>query len=355
MPGFQRLEIDAAVRHDKYSDVGATTNPKIGVNWSPFRGLTLRGSYGTSFRAPLISQIYGNSNNLFVQTYQNPTGAPIVGVALSGPNLGLGPETATTWSLGADWDVTPGLRASLTYFNVEYTNQVDTYLSDLALLSREAQFAGTGIILRGADAATRVQQLIASGITLSSGVLPSPVTLFVDGRNNNLGVSNTEGLDFALNYRLRTDSLGTFDFNANGTYLLRYLAAITPAGVPIDRRNTIFFPLKFKARASLAWAIDPLRLQLTATHVGGYTNNVVTPSEKVASYTPVDFSITWDLGNGSGGLLDGVSLSGEVRNLFDAKAPYVNIAPSVNGNGGYDATAANPLGRLIAVSLRFKY
>ena len=36
--------------------------------------LTFRGSYGTSFRAPLISQIYGNSNNLFNQNYQNPAG-----------------------------------------------------------------------------------------------------------------------------------------------------------------------------------------------------------------------------------------------------------------------------------------
>ncbi|HYM35459.1 MAG TPA: TonB-dependent receptor, partial [Steroidobacteraceae bacterium] len=47
-----RLEFTAAVRYDKYSDVGTTTNPKFGLNWSPVESLKMRGSYGTSFRAP---------------------------------------------------------------------------------------------------------------------------------------------------------------------------------------------------------------------------------------------------------------------------------------------------------------
>jgi iron complex outermembrane receptor protein len=359
IPGFQRLEIDAAVRYDKYSDVGKTTNPKFGVNWSPVRGLTFRGSYGTSFRAPLISQIYGNSNNLFVQTYQNPSGAPIVGVALSGPNLNLQPEKAKTWSAGGDWDVTPTLRLSATYFNVKYTNQVDTYLSDLAILSREAQFAGTNIILRGTAARDRVLDLLAQGITLGGGAAfpggsANNVTLFVDGRNNNLGVSYTEGVDLVANWRVSTQTIGTFNFNANATYLTRFEAAISPNGVLIDRKNTIFFPLKFKARGSVTWDLDDLRMQLTATHVGGYTNNVVTPVETVKSYTPIDFSIGWTIaGDGSKGFTGGKLVVGfEVRNLFDINPPYVNIAPSGNGSGGYDATAASPIGRMMAVSVR---
>ena len=106
MGGFQRLEINAAVRHDKYSDVGTTTNPKFGINWTPVDGIKLRGSYGTSFRAPTIPEIYGNSNNLFVQNYSNPTwAARSPAWRLSGQNLNLKPETAETWSVGVDFDV----------------------------------------------------------------------------------------------------------------------------------------------------------------------------------------------------------------------------------------------------------
>ena len=358
IPGFQRLELDAAVRYDKYSDSGDTTNPKFGVNWSPVRGLVLRGSYGTSFRAPLITQIYGNSNSLFTQTYQNPAGAPIVGLALSGPNLNLRPETATTWSVGGDWDIVPRLKLSVTYFNVGYRNQVDAYLSDLAILSREAQFAGTNIILRGDAARDRVLALLASGVTLAGGAFPggSPnnVTLYVDGRNQNLGVSYTEGLDFTGNWRLTTQKAGVFNFNATATYLTRFDAAISANGTQIDRRNTIFFPLKFKARGSVTWELGAMRMQATATHVGGYTNNAVSPTEKVKSYTPVDLSVGWTIdGDGSKSFTGGKLVVGfEVRNLFDIDPPYVNIAPSINGSGGYDATAANPVGRTLAVSVR---
>ena len=47
-----------------------------------------------------------------------------------------------------------------------------------------------------------------------------------------------------------------------------------------------------------------------------------------------------------------MTLSFEVRNLFNETPPYVNIAPSGNGSGGYDASAADPIGRLFAVSVR---
>src|SRR5690606_33128522 len=35
VPGARELQFTAALRHDKYSDVGGTTNPKFGVNWVP--------------------------------------------------------------------------------------------------------------------------------------------------------------------------------------------------------------------------------------------------------------------------------------------------------------------------------
>lgn len=359
-PGFERLELNAAIRYDDYSDVGDTTNRKFGVNWSPLPGLTFRGSYGTSFRAPLITQIYGNSNNLFGQNYQNPAGgAPFVGFAYSGPNLDLKPEEATTWSLGADWSPASGLRLSVTYFNVEYTNQVDSYLADLAILNRESEFAGTGIILRGTEARDRVLELLAQGVTLARGTFPGGdpqnVTLYVDGRNNNLGVSNTEGIDFVASWVTDTDNAGTFTVDASGTYMTRFTSAVSPAGVEVDRLNTIFFPLKFKARGSVTWDLDPIRVQATATHVGGYRNTAIIPEQKVSSYTPVDLAVSWTVGGNRSGLLGSeLNLGFEVRNLFDQKPPYVDLAPSANGSGGYDATAANPVGRMFAASVRVK-
>ncbi|MCC7461236.1 MAG: TonB-dependent receptor [Gammaproteobacteria bacterium] len=361
-PGLQRLAINAAIRYDRYDDVGNTTNSKFGLAWSPIASLKLRGSYGTSFRAPLISQIYGNSNNLFGQSYQNPAGgAPLLGFAYSGPNLNLQPEEATTWSLGADWTPLPDLRLSLTYFDVLYENQVESYLSNLALLTREAEFAGTGIILRGTAARDRVLELLAQGVTLARGSFPggdpNNVTLYVDGRNNNLGKSITRGLDVQGQYRWVAGSHGSFVFDLNGTLLTQYRLAITGSAPLVDRLNTIFNPLRLKLRAAVTWDYQPFSIRLAATRVGQYDNTAVTPTQRVDAYTPVDLSANWAVGDPdtAAAALRGLVLGVEVRNLFNEDPPYVNLAPGVNGSGGYDATTSNPIGRLFALSLRKRW
>ncbi|MCY1672994.1 TonB-dependent receptor [Novosphingobium sp. SL115] len=357
--GFQRLELNAAVRHDKYSDVGGTTNPKFGLNWVPVDGVKFRASYGTSFRAPTIPEIYGNSNNLFGQSYQNPLGgAPLQGYALSGANLNLTPETATTWSVGVDIDPLPGVNIGVTYWDTNYKNQVLANLSNLAILGNESQYDGTGIILRGAAAAARVQELLAQGVTLAGGSFPggSPanVTLFVDGRSQNLGVSITRGIDFTGTWRTDVGKDDALTFNVSGTYLTKYRVAVTPSAPLLDRLNFIFNPLKFKARASVTWDHGPISARLLATHVGGYFNNLTTGGQNIASYTPVDFTLTARIGDqqASGFFDKGVTLAFEVRNVFDVDPPYVNLAPSGNGSGGYDASASDPIGRLFAVSVR---
>lgn len=361
MPGFEELTINAAIRHDKYSDAGTTTNPKIGVNWVPTDGVMFRGSYGTAFRAPTLPEIYGNSNNLFGQNYTNPAGgAPLLGFALSGANTDLAPETATTWSVGVDFDAVDNLRLSLTYWDVEYTNQVIANLSNLSILSQEAQYAGTGVILRDAAARTRVQQLLDAGIVVLGTAIPggsvANVNIFVDGRGLNLGKSITRGLDFSANYAIDLSSNDTLTLGASGTYLLGYKVAVTPTGPLTDQLNRIFQPLKFKARLTAEWEHGPFSTRVLATHVGGYTNTAITPNQAVSSYTPIDLSVSYRFGQMMPGTpLEGLVVSAEVRNLLDVDPPFVNLAPGGNGSGGYDATAASPIGRMFAMGARLSF
>ena len=316
MTGIYDLDLDVAVRYDDYSDVGDTTNPKYGINWAPIQGLTVRGSYGTSFRAPQFAEIYGNSNNLFQQNYQNPAGTPatLPGSALSGANLDLKPETATTWSVGVDWQALDNLHFSLTRWDVNYKDQVAAQLSNLTILAQESQFAGTNIILHGTAARDRVLELLAAGI-VPQGAFPgnsaNNVNLFVDGRNQNLGKSHTTGYDFAANYSVDTGSFGSLLFNLSGMYITDYEVAVTSVAPVVDKLNTIFNPLKFKARATVDWNLQPFHTRLAVTHVGTYTNNAITPSEGVSSYTPIDLSVYWDIGgSGSDSFLGGALTAG---------------------------------------------
>jgi iron complex outermembrane receptor protein len=321
----------------------------------------VRGSYGTSFRAPLISEIYGNSNALFGQNYVNPAGGPpLPGFALSGENKNLKPEEATTWSVGFDWTPLAGTSLSLTFFDVTYESQVANYLSNTtSLLAMESEFAGTGIILRGAEARARVAyEFNVNKIPLAAGSFPpggpQNATLFVDGRNNNLGTSITEGIDLQFNQRWGTETSGVFLLNVNGSYFSKYEASLTPNGTIVDRLNTIYFPLAFKGRAATTWQYGAVSTQLALNYVNSYDNNIVTPVQKVSSYTPFDIMVTikGDEMAWLGSFGTNLSFGLEVRNVFDENPPYVNVGQSGNGGGGFDPTVTNPVGRFAGLRIR---
>ena len=66
IPFMQKLEVDLSGRHDGYSDVGATTNPKVALNWDIVDGLRFRSSWSTSFVAVALEHdlqggLVGNS------------------------------------------------------------------------------------------------------------------------------------------------------------------------------------------------------------------------------------------------------------------------------------------------------
>jgi len=132
--------------------------------------------------------------------------------------------------------------------------------------------------------------------------------------------------------------------------------AYTPGGDAVDQRNQIFNPMKMKTRGSVIWDHGPFTTRLQASYVNSYTNTLVNPNQSVDSYMLVDLAATWQLGDVfTNDFTDDLSLTAEVRNVFDEDPPYVNVAPASNGSGGYDATNSNPIGRLLSVSIRSKF
>jgi iron complex outermembrane receptor protein len=369
--GFEDLAVTAAVRYDDYSDVGDTVNPKFGINWTPVRGFKLRGSYGTSFRAPPFPEIFGNSTNLYVQLYQSPNGGGSVsGFTLgSGPNPALKPETATTWTAGVDIEPLDGLTLNFTYFDIAYENTISNLLSNLAVLTYADEYAGTDVILFGQAAYDRIIDVRDNGIAGSPPVVvrpfpgtttacidaPSPADcIFVDGRSLNLGRSKMQGIDFNIRYTTLIGDADRLTLGLNGTYVTAYKVAFTPGGDFKSLKNRIFNPLTFKARAMASWEHGPLTLRGELTHIGGYDNDIVTPIQKVDSYTLADLSLNWEVTKTFDMGIKSVNLGFEVRNLFNADPPYVNAIQGGNGGGGYDPTVTNPIGREFAISLRSK-
>jgi len=348
-PLFRSLSLSLSGRYDDYSDFGSTTNPKVGVNWEPVEGVTLRGSYGTSFRAPGLRQVGATVGSYYLSAAQavtfanDPTrGATQVNtVYLLGGNRDLKPEEAKTYSFGVDVNpkTLPALRASLTYYNIEYTGVIGT--PSVPYVFTDPTFAGQ--VYRN-PTPTQLNALLALATPVN---LPSPLPAIgnvLDLRLNNFGVRKTDGLDFDTNYRWIT-SFGSVFADLAGNYILNFDTQFSP-GAPVSDSLKLGVP-RWTARATLGAVAGPVSVIGYVNHRDGITNNFTTPTEvgsyEADGYTTVDLRVIWTLPDKD--WTKGTVLALQVNDLFDETPPFF---PATDGIGG----AYNPIGRFVAVNLR---
>ncbi|MCD9004682.1 TonB-dependent receptor [Luteimonas sp. XNQY3] len=132
LPVLSNFEVDLALRHDRYSDFGNSTSPKISLRWQPLDALTLRASYGEGFRAPDLPALnqetafsaYSVSDPATALAYGLPasTSIQINGYSVATPDLQ--PETSKQFSVGAAWDATDWLNLTLDWYDTRIDNQI---------------------------------------------------------------------------------------------------------------------------------------------------------------------------------------------------------------------------------------
>ena len=314
---------------------GSTTNPKFGVTYEPFPGLSIRGSYGKSFRAPNFTETSttGGGAGLYYETLPGPSGN-LVGIGIAGGNPNLKPESATTWSLGAE--VRPkalsGLVVGATYFNIDYRDQIIALRGTPGLLTNPlyAPFVTLN------PTAEQVTALLNSGLQVIAPSNGGAVQFIEDGRRQNLGSSKVSGIDFTASYNI---ALGDWKLQAgaDGTYFTRYKTQVVTGSAYTDVLNTINFPQKFRMRADIGASYQGFRGRITVNHLSGYQNTSVAPVQHVSAYDTVDLYVGQDI-------TDKFTLTAEVRNLFNRRPPFVDV------NYGYDSQSANPIPRLLMVT-----
>jgi iron complex outermembrane receptor protein len=339
--GGPELNLSAAVRYDHYENIGGTTNPKLGLTFRPIEELTLRGSYGTSFRAPSLSDA-GLPFNTYPQ-FLDAAGVQRGVLFLRGGNPGLQPEEATTWSVGADWepDLLAGLRMSVTYYNVEYSNRIATPGND-PLALRKPELAP---IVTLNPPLQQVIDIIQGGLFSPPPASPTDVYAIVDGRKVNLGANETDGIEFIADYEADTD-WGGWRLGVNATKIFHFKRSII-IGTPLaDVVDTINNPASFVARAYAGADFGGLSATLYANHYGSYHNNTVTPVADVPSHTEFDLALRYTL-EAPFDEVEYATLTLDVQDLFDNDPPYVQ-----NGALAFDPNAHSPIGRTIAVGLR---
>lgn len=362
MPIMESLSVSVAGRYDHYSDQGTTTNPKVGMTWGVGSGLKLRGSYGKSFRASLIQTdpaANGGVTTRPLADYKLGAGATTPYIVLVGGNRSLKPEKARTINLGFDYnpDWAKSLSLSATYFDVNYTDIIDNPgntigTTGLTSAAREATFAAF-IQRRPTDPAgsaaftAQAQALIGSPLLLVSGGVPaaSTINVIVDGRTFNSGRLKARGVDFSAFYNVET-SVGEIEAGVVGTYFTKFDRSFSPLEALTDRRSLIEFPTKYNLRGSLSWQNGGVRMATFINHLPSYTNTFTAIPSKVSSYTTVDLTLGYTLGEDAGALR-GLGFAIEAFNLLDKEPPLAFVA-----NQLFDSNNASAMGRMVSFRVK---
>lgn len=343
-PGLRSLELSVAGRFEDYSDFGTTTNPKVGLTWSPMESLTLRSSWGTSFRAASLPQTHDNPA-ISATFFARADGSRALALQLGGGNPDLKPEQAETFTLGADYRRRGGLVLSVNYFDTRFTDRIARPVAEnLAGALTDSNLVNFVTLVRPADNAADlalVQSYLSRPEFTGAGLYPATnYAAIVDARWVNTGAVQVSGFD--LSGRL-PDLLGVEGLALDGSasYVLEYETRSTPTAPVREVSGLIGYPVQLRSRVGVTWSRGDVGLGLHWNHVDAYEDRA---SVGIDAWNTADAQISW---TPTAGAFVGARLSVTVQNLFDADPPFYD-SPS---GFGFDPGQANLLGRVVALQL----
>lgn len=351
--GIERLDLSLAGRLEHYSDFGSTSNPKVGLDWTVIDGVKLKATYGSSFRAPAFADQrvgvgYVVYQPLYLTDPKSPTGTTPV-LALAGNSAGIGPERAKTWTAGLDWQPSalPGLKASVSYFRIDYRDRISSINADL--LNALANRAVYSPLIEDNPSAAKLAEYYASPVFSNPLNIPaSSIAAIVDSRLTNLASVKQRGVDFDVSYRFRRGE-DDLTVGVSGSRLFSLKQAVTRTAEDIDVLNTVGNPVDLRLRGRLAWSRGPWDLAGFVNYVGDYKNQTVTPVETIDAMTTVDLVAGYRL-SAADGVLKGLRVSVSATNLLDKDPPYATLRVQSSAVG-YDSDNASPIGRVVAIQL----
>ncbi len=251
LPVTKALEVEAAVRADKFPGFNTHITPKLAFRLEASPMVLFRGTVEGGFRAPNLTESAQSTKFAFVtatdprrctqaQTLatdlrarsdalpasdpnkallsaradiveQNECSAGIANIAHNNPSLK--PETTTSFTLGAVFEPVKDFNLSFDYWNIKRKDEINIKSTDDLLAAESSQ--KPGIILRAPltnDGTFTPAELAQYGVT--AGKLAS-----INGQFENISQTKTSGIDVGSAVRLKT-AYGKLDLGLSATYLI---------------------------------------------------------------------------------------------------------------------------------------
>lgn len=351
------LDLSASVRREESDDYGRAVTPKFGVRWGLSEDLALRGSWGLSFKAPRFDQtLVSIGGSLLVLTPAQDPQADDGSTGLlfiTGGNPDLVPEESENWTIGFNYApaAIENLRLQATYFDVDFTNRIALPAGGdvLAAIANPAPYGS--VLIRDPSQQT-IDNYLAILHRLGGAMPADGIELIWDGRLTNLSSVRVRGIDMSAGFAFET-SFGDFDLTAGASHLLQFERKANSLAPGEDILNTLFNPVDWRGRASIAYLHDDWRALLSMNYLSNYTDTVSDPDRDIDSWTTFDLRVTrrWNSATESTGDEGGFEVAFNVQNLFDEDPPFVNSTEGL----AYDTRNTHPLGRFMSVELKQRW
>lgn len=361
LPLVQALDLSVALRRDKYSDFGSTTNPHFGLRWAPLPDITLRASYGKSFRAPNASEELTANSPPIIYNYEvlSPAGPGFTPALVLGGGKTLAPERARTLNFGLEFKPLdfPSFSGALDYYDIRYNDRIIIPPIPINFLQQPGIYGSLiSPIANDAAAQAIVDAAVAAGATFidSYGTGVTGVRYLYDDRQQNASVVRQSGFDLTSRF-IKTFDGYTWTSQANVAFTDRIDTQFVQGAATANPVNTFGSPVKWRARFGSSWGGAAYSFSGALNFVGSYINTNAVSNPPISAWTTLDLNATLNadaLFRSYG--WRGISFSVIVLNLLDRDPPHVS-----NSNAefpvSYDPANSTPLGRFIAVALRKKW
>ncbi|WP_313802589.1 TonB-dependent receptor [Sphingobium sp.] len=347
----RRLILSAAVRYEHYSEIGGLATPKLGIIYAPVDDISLKASWGRSFKAPTLAQINQAQSGTLVPATDffplPPDGRNIL--LLTGGGERLRPEKASAWTISAEFKprTVPGLSLGISRFDVRYRDRVV-----VPILNYTQAFSGSTYrnLIAFNPTASQVLQATSSlplGVDnqTSDPYDPALVGAIIGNQYQNAAQQHIKGFDIVATYEFAIGS-DQFNFNANASYLEsnQKLSADQPVR---QSAGLIFNPPHWRAQATAGWTHDTLEVTAVANYIGGTKDNRDAPTVEVGDF--LSFDATIRVRPKASGVFNGIELLASASNILDEKPSLIRTS---GGNSPpYDATNYSSVGRVLSLTL----
>ena len=342
LPFSDTINLQVAGRYEDYGRGVTSTDPKVTLLWRPSLKFSLRGSVGTSFRAPSLFQAFGTQTTLAelidptvgtpqffpVRTQPNPSGGPLQPEEADVLNFGVSLSPTDKWQIGVD------------YWSFDYRS---------VIIEQNAQAILSAAALGDTQSQMQVIRDSANGLLLR-----------VDSYYTNASSLKTDGLDLSVARSFQIRSGGSLRVGADATYIANYDLVDPQAGhvEGVDKRNFANFGTstpQWRLNAFVDWRRDRHAINAFLRYIDSYTNDEVTNDQVASGQVPASYRRVGRF----------FTIDAQYALTLPAKrAPTLTFGsinllnqdpPHVATSGGYDSKVHDPRGRLLYAKAEFKF